>query len=152
MFYQVIGFKGSAGSKSELDVAYFNQVLDNKVGSIFTLGMLYLQLAKLLDLEVVAVEVPQTFLLANLNSLTESILFYINPLSKGRILSGEEVKSELNKIGIVVNEGFEQSISNHQVIIKYLYYLKTIYKNRSMETQVKDVEKMIEIVEKNLLT
>lgn len=79
---------------------FINNVLDSKKGGTLSLAVLYLILARKLDLPVYGVLLPGYIILAYyqtneleklLNPTGDSVLFYINPFNKGAVFGRKEI-------------------------------------------------------------
>ncbi len=112
VFYKLYGFHEDAKKKEiDLESGFINNVIDNKKGNSLTLGILYLAIAKQLNLPIYGVNLPFHFALAYCKrailpeeieagaiDLQKEILFYINPGNDGAIFSRSDIDIYLEKI------------------------------------------------------
>lgn len=86
---------------------FLNQLLDTKKGNSISISLLYVLVARQLELPVKLVDFPKNPLVAIVDaelarkvhgsSLDSDVLFYINPSNKGSITSRKEIEYHLNR-------------------------------------------------------
>jgi regulator of sirC expression with transglutaminase-like and TPR domain len=124
-----------------LNTFFVDKLVETKSGNGYSLGLLYLVLASMLDIPIFAVDIPDQFLLAyfdtSFNFLkpeaenTKSILFYIDP-TNGMVYTQKDVDAYLQKINIVANPNMFLPQTEKQVVRTYLKTLVTCYSNNQL--------------------
>lgn len=165
IFYDVHKFKGDAINFQDPLHSYINAVVDSKTGNSITLGIIYLAVAKKLNLPIHGINLPHHFVLGYIDqdelSLKlfeddaedeQNILFYINPFNEGAIFTQNEIKIYLEKLKIMPDETgkydprFFDPCSNLQIIEVLVDSLIKAYENVGSPTkaeELKEVKKMI---------
>ena len=107
--YQQFGFSGSYSARNEVRHFCLNHVLDSKHGNSMSLSLLYLAIARALDLPVYGVPLHRHFILAftkgplddlGEGDLRREVIFYINPMNKGNVFSANEIKEYLKTMDV----------------------------------------------------
>lgn len=132
VLFNLQGFHGDAEHPFEINNGYLNLVMDTKKGNSITIGILYILIAKALDIPIYGVCLPYHFILAYSPidlaqnelgelDLQEKIVFYINPLNKGLVFSKTEITSYLERSNISPQEKFYNPSSNLNIIKSLIY-------------------------------
>jgi len=117
--------------------SYINTVLETRKGNPLLLCIIYAVIAKQLDMPVYGVNLPEHFVLAYKNNMTDikpelpseakDILFYINPFSKGTVFDKKEIDNFLKKLKIEPKDFFYQPCTNVDIIKRLLRNLVYSY-------------------------
>ena len=152
VFFDVHGFAGNISNYHSPQNSYINCVLESKKGNPISLGLLYILTAKQLDLPIFGVNLPRHFILCFIDNLADeskkedNILFYINPFSKGTVLSKREVEHFLKQLKIESQNSFFQPCTNKTIIQRVLNNLLYSYQKLGHEEKVEEIQQLLNIV------
>ncbi len=90
------GFQGNVREYSHVDNSFINRAVANKVGNPIMLSVIYLLVAKELDIPIIGINSPAHFLLAfakkdadwhlaGTPEMIDNIVFYVDPFYSGRV-------------------------------------------------------------------
>ena len=103
VIYELYKVKGDKKNYHSPKNSSFGNLLQNKKGNPLTISILYIELARQLNIPIMGVNLPNHFIVGYLdeNSLSihhnfnnhkrENVLFYINPFSNGVILKNTAI-------------------------------------------------------------
>lgn len=157
VFYSIHEFEGSAADIGESEKYYLNSLFETKTCSPSLLSLVYMYMAQQLQLPVYGVGLPYHFILAmnkqpilNFNSESNikstGVLFYINPISAGMILSQQEIQSYMDKMGMDIMDSDFHPISNVDILKLLMQDLVEIYRQNNDMDMVNDVAEFLEII------
>ena len=164
VFFEVFGFKGNNEDYHHIDNSIILRVLETKTGNPISLSVLYLTLANSLGIPLFGVNLPQHFVLGygqlkediNQNRIwdfnefsekkVESIIFYINPFSKGQILTKESLLAFLKVIKIIPNNEFMVPCSSKDILLRMLRNIQYAYKQQNNEHKAKQANELLEFI------
>ena len=160
ILYSYYKLQGAELTDREPKYFFINQVLDSKQGNVYSFGVLYLALAELLDVPVVAVDVPRQFVLAYMDTLrsfmaldeeevVQQIQFYIDP-TNGSVYTQKDVDSYLRKINALDRDLYFVPLSAKRVIWKMLEELALCYRYRREESKAEEIEQLMWILADDL--
>ncbi|MEA2043461.1 MAG: transglutaminase-like domain-containing protein [Bacteroidota bacterium] len=155
VLYQVQQFKSNFNNPMDPDNVFINRVLKTKKGSDIVLGILYLHIADNLGLPIYGINFPKNFLLgyvsdeSNKNLTSMHVAFYINPYNQGIPLSKDEILSFLKQHKLQAKPEYLKPAEKSKIALRLLKYLMISYKRNAEERKVRDIQKLIEIVNKN---
>lgn len=99
--YSVHRFSKSARQSMSPQLFLINHVLDTHRGSAELIGLIYVEIARRLDIPVFGVNLPHHFLLCYHDPTyledPDGVLFYINPHNRGNVLGRNELEYFLNQ-------------------------------------------------------
>lgn len=139
----------------EPNLFFLNKALDGKKVHPATLGAIYLGVCQRLTLPVFYVGLPDNFILTYTSQpffkpefKPGEILFYINPLLDGVIFNKSEIERFLKNHKIPSQPLFFEVANNLRVGIIMLREMQKIYHGSAEQYRVSEVQRMIEILEK----
>ena len=154
ILYSYYRLQGHELSVREPKYFFVNNTLESRQGNAFTIGILYLALADLLDVPVFAVALPRQFLLAFIDARyppgdtrpQQHIRFFIDP-QNGGIYTVSDVDKYLRKI----NAGGERPglftpLSNKRVLYNLLEELALCYRYNHDDVRAGEVEELMRIL------
>ena len=112
-------------------------MVETKRGNPYSLAIIYAGIAQQLGLPIYGVNLPRNFVLAykdtqplepSSTKKTNNVLFYINPYSKGTVLSYNEIDHYLDQLNIEKKTEYFEPCTNLQTIAKFVEHLITSYK------------------------
>jgi regulator of sirC expression with transglutaminase-like and TPR domain len=133
IFYKRVGFKHVDESVTKVDNAIITDVLETKMGNIFTIPLCYFLLARYTGLPVYPVIVGRSFTPAYLDN-SDEILFFINIFKEGLIFSGDERDANISpRVGL-----------DKALVSIYADHLNYLFKAAEDNERVEIMEKVLE--------
>lgn len=156
ILYNYYKLQGAELTEREPKHFFINQVLESKQGNVYSLGILYLALAELLDVPVFAVDVPRQFVFAYIDTLrsfmavdedevVQQIQFYIDP-TNGSVYTQRDVDTYLRKINALDRELYFVPLTAKRVIWKMLEELALCYRYRREEHKAEEIQQLMRIL------
>ncbi len=126
-FFRKLGFSGNAANYYHPHNSFLNYVLDLRAGIPVTLSVVYLELARRLQLPVVGISFPGHFLVAYQG---DGGAFFIDPFNQGRLLSEDDCMDmaqvpEADRLHF--RQDYLQPVSKSVILFRMLQNLKQIY-------------------------
>lgn len=151
VLYYHLGFKGEQEASQNEDFC-LNHVLESKKGNPISLGILYIVLARSLNLPVFGVCLVNYFILAFCRSeqidfdedeeLQKQVLFYLNPFQKGVIFSKNQIDDYLKRMDTKQNSLYYSPADTIRVIKEMLHYLIVINEQKKEMDVVADLREI----------
>jgi regulator of sirC expression with transglutaminase-like and TPR domain len=139
-----LGFRGNVDDYFDPRNSYLNQVLDRRLGVPITLSVVYLELARRLDVPVVGIGLPGHFIL-RYDGDKEPL--YLDPYNGGVTMSISDCRRLMDDISnghLPFRSAFLSPVGPRQILSRMLRNLKGIYVARSeFESALAVVEKLI---------
>ncbi|MDZ4844007.1 MAG: transglutaminase-like domain-containing protein [Chitinophagales bacterium] len=152
VLYTILEFSPKASSRN----FFLHKALENKTGNALMMGVIYLIIARDLDMPVYGVNLPGRFIMAYtkepINFITEEedarskILFYINPLNRGAIFSRNELVTELDKRGEKLDISAFVPCSNKNTVGLLLENLLEIYKEDALTDKMEELNMLMRML------
>lgn len=157
ILFEVHQFGGNITNYHAPQNSFINVVLETKKGNPVMLSVIYALVCKELGIPIYGVNLPQHFVLAYVNdftnlfdpshkTLSDNILFYVNPFSKGLIFNQGDVDSFIKQLNVEPETKYYLPCSNLDIIKRILNNLiysfdKMGYAEKVQE--LKDLEKQL---------
>ncbi len=160
IFFETYKFKGNSNDYYNLENIFINKVLENRMGNPLSLSMLYMLIAREVDLPVRGINLPEHFVLAYMGERfdTESMkiqhdrsLFYINVFSEGKAFSAEGINSFLHKLGMEPLPAYFAPCSNEEIVIRMLNNILYSFDRAGQREKTIGLEALRNRLEKELL-
>lgn len=157
-----LGFKGTRKPEPDPDLAYINKVLDSRQGNSLGIGMLYVIMAKALDINIYGVNLPYHFImcycrkeLGELNAMDDKsaaaqVIFYINPLLDGAPFSRSEITRYLDESQMSHQDSFYAPCTNRAIILSLIYNQMSCYEQREESEKAERMRLLLEIVKNSV--
>ncbi len=152
IFYRTYGFSGNTANVLDPMNGFINNVLESKRGNTLSLGILYLIIARQLEMPVYGVNLPQHFILAYMKNTIENledsdlrkgILFYINTFNKGMIFTRNEIKQYLKKIKLDPNPSFFLPCDHVMIVQELIKSLITSFEDVGANEKVGELKTIL---------
>lgn len=143
--HQELGFDGDRDNYYDPRNSYLNQVLSRRRGIPITLSLVYLEVAKRLELPMVGIGMPGHFLI---RPEFEDAGIFIDAFNGGEILFEQDCQQILQQIyqqPIPLEPQYLAPVSSRQLLLRMLTNLKIIYINQQQ------LDRILTIVEYILL-
>jgi regulator of sirC expression with transglutaminase-like and TPR domain len=134
---------------------YLNTLLETHKGSALSLGILYIIIARKLNIPVYGVNLPQHFILAYVSELApespgiDDVLFYINPFNKGTVFTKKEIELFIQQLKINPDRSYFAPCSNINIIKRLIGNLIHSYTQLGYPDKIEDLERLLKLTEKN---
>ena len=162
ILFEVHEFTGNKKNYHAPQNSYINNVLDTKRGNPLTLSVIYIALAKRLDVPIFGVNLPSHFVVCyldenNLGPLifgsekeahNSRVLFFINPFSKGTFFNHQEVEHFLKELNIEPREEFFNPCDNLAIIERMVTNLIYSYNKLGYTDKVEELEELKRSIER----
>ncbi len=127
IMFEVHQFGGNITNYHAPQNSFINVVLETKKGNPVMLSVIYALVCKELGIPIYGVNLPQHFVLAYVNdfanlfdpshkTLSDNILFYVNPFSKGLIFNQADVDSFIKQLNVEPETKYYLPCSNLDII------------------------------------
>jgi regulator of sirC expression with transglutaminase-like and TPR domain len=152
ILFDVNKFEGKKINLNAPQNQYLNTLLESRMGSPLSLGMLYIILASKLNLPVYGVNLPQHFILAYLTEpglyepTEDDVLFYINPFNKGAVFTRREIELFLRQMKIEPDKNFFTPCSNIDIIERLLNVLIYTYNQLGYPEKITDLQILLKAI------
>lgn len=121
-----------------------NQVLESRRGNPITLCVLYMLIAKRLNLPVFGVNLPNLFVLTYKNS--SGIQFYINVFNRGLIFTTKDIDQYIDQLNVKRLDTFYQPCTNADIVRRVLRNLTLAFEKNGDTERVREVEQILATV------
>lgn len=121
-----------------------NQVLESRRGNPITLCVLYMLIAKRLNLPVYGVNLPNLFVLTYKNST--GVQFYINVFNRGLIFTTKDIDQYIDQLNVKRVDTFYQPCTNVDIVRRVLRNLTLAFEKNGDVERVREVEKILDAV------
>ncbi|MBK6504582.1 MAG: transglutaminase family protein [Ignavibacteria bacterium] len=143
----LFGEKGFTGNKEDFfdtDNSYINRVIDTGLGIPITLSVIYIFLARRLNMPVFGVNLPGHFIIKYMDENDE---FFIDPFNQGIIVSRPEAADFIRNLGMT-DEEFEKIpylniAEDKDIVLRMLRNLSDIYRKKNDEVKVGQIERLM---------
>jgi hypothetical protein len=166
ILFDVHGFRGNKKNFHAAQNNYINTVLENKKGNPLSLSILYIVLARRLDIPIYGVNLPNHFVMAyvdeyNIMQLVESslkgsteierLLFYINAFSQGTIVHKNEITTYLQDLKLEDDPKFYEPCGNKTMVERLLNNLVFSYERLGYPEKVEEIKALQQAVNEHIL-
>lgn len=134
----------------EPQYCYLQEVFQKRKANPVSMGLVYLLLAKRMNLPIVGINLPKIFITAMTYSSNQNISFYINPSNEGAVFSRQEITRFLSQNNITAKNEFFQPCSNSTVILRLLTHLEYSLKTKKMFSKASCVSKLLKTFDNQL--
>ncbi|MCX8080636.1 MAG: transglutaminase-like domain-containing protein [Bacteroidia bacterium] len=154
ILFEVYQFSGNITNYHAPQNSFLNHVLESKKGSPLLLSVVYILVCNKLNIPIYGVNLPQHFVVAYLNdfinlvdfndkSLSENILFYINPFSKGILFNHREIDEFLKQLNIEPDIRHYLPCDNVSMVVRCVHNLIHSYAKLGYTEKVRELEQFL---------
>jgi regulator of sirC expression with transglutaminase-like and TPR domain len=140
VFYGNLGFGANTKSFHSASNSMINVVLENRRGNPITLCVIYLLIARKMNMPVYGVNLPNLFVLTYKKDKTQ---FYINVFNRGIIFSKTDIDHYIKQLNLPPKESFYQPCSNLEIVQRVLRNLILSYEKAGDPEKIKEVERIL---------
>lgn len=138
--FSELGFVGNEQNYYDPDNSYLNRVIDSRTGNPISLCLLYLVLAKRLQLPVVGIGLPGHFLCRYQSPIAEA---YIDVFNRGRLLTKAECIHYLKQAGHGYLDDYLSPITPRRMLLRICANLHQIYLDLELPKEVSRFQRYI---------
>jgi len=153
ILFEVHQFGGNITNYHAPQNSFINNVLESKKGNPLMLSVIYALVCKELNIPVYGINLPQHFVLAYVNdyanlidvnnkTLSDNILFYINPFSKGLIFSQKDIDQFLKQLNLDPDNKYYLPCSNIEIVKRCLNNLIFSYEKLGYMEKLEELKKL----------
>lgn len=139
------GFAGNTDHYYDPDNSYINRVLDRRTGIPISLSMIYLLIAKRLELPIFGVGMPGHFLVKYSDKGNEILA---DPFNKGRLLTKTDCANFLINSGYDFQESYLAAIPNRTILCRMIRNLSSVYTKQKETQSAERLAQLLAILEK----
>jgi len=143
-FFKKYGFQGNSTDYYNPNNLYIHKVLESKQGIPISLSILYILIARRLNLPIYGVPMPAHFILKFDNGEDE---IFFDPFYRGKIYSRRECEAYLNHVNATVIDKILNGCSNYEIIQRVLRNLHLMYSSYEEDQQkVNELSEYLEVL------
>lgn len=151
ILFDIHKFRADRRSLRSIQKHFLNNLLELKKGSDFSIGVLYLIIAEAVGLSLFGVDIPKHFLLCYSDKRevrkamfsADDIVFFVNPFTKGSILTKNEVELYVQQVNLISNASYYSPLRETGVIKRLISELLIYYNNQGVEERVSELELLL---------
>ena len=140
----VKGYNGNPSNFYDPDNSFLNRVIDTKLGIPISLSVIYILIARKINIPVTGVNLPGHFIVKYSKGDDE---FFIDPFNKGVIISMKEATEFVKKIGMSKEEfdkvPYLKETTDTEIILRVMRNLNEIYKKNADILRSSQLEKLM---------
>ena len=133
------------------------KLLQNKKGNPLSNSILYIEIARQLNLPIRGINLPNHFIVGFLNIndnnkypngysfKKEDVLFYINPFSQGVVLKKQDVQDFIHQINVIENEYYFTPCPLSHITKRMLTNLNFSFKQTNDNLKKSDIKDIIRL-------
>jgi regulator of sirC expression with transglutaminase-like and TPR domain len=125
--FSTLGFSGNKQDYYDADNSYLNRVLDRRLGIPISLCVLYLLLARRLNVPLVGISLPAHFLL---KWHSPDAQFFLDTFHEGALLDEEDCRELCARLGVPFQPAFLLPASPRIIVLRMCNNLHAIYADR----------------------
>ncbi len=126
--FDELGFSGNAGDYADPRNSFLNEVLERRLGIPISLSVLYLEIAKRVDIRAEGVGLPGHFIVRVTKKNGEVI--YLDPFHGGQLLSEDDCRRRVAAVtggALPFHESFLTPVQSRYILTRMLNNLKNFY-------------------------
>ena len=128
-----LGFAGNEGSYYDPDNSYLNRVLDRRTGNPVSLSVVYLAIARRLQLPITGIGMPGHFV-CRLQTPRGEV--YIDPFRKGKLMTKGDCIKFLSNSGHDFHDGFLAPVTPRRILLRICSNLHHIYSHLGLAEEI----------------
>ena len=151
VLFEIHQFSGNITNYHAPQNSFLNNVLESKKGNPLMLSVVYLLICMELKIPVFGINLPQHFVLAYLSedanlidvnnkTLSNNILFYINPFSKGLLFNQKDIDQFLKQLYLYLEPKYYLPCSNIDIIKRCINNLIFSYEKLGYLEKVEELK------------
>ncbi len=156
IFYTHYKFTGNEITDRNIGNFFVNKLFDTKQGNSYSIGIVYLAICEILDIPIFAVDVPQQFLFAYIDTLysffsndpngIQQIQFYIE-LTSGMAYTQTDLDNYLKKLNQYEKANIVIPLTNKEIICKLIDQLSNCFQYKNDEVKIAELKQLRAIIQ-----
>ena len=138
--FRELGFSGNDANYYDPENSYLNRVLDRRTGNPINLSLVYLLLARRLQLPVAGIGLPGHFICRYQNTATE---VYIDVFNRGKLLTKADCVQYLLQGNYSVRDDYLGPVTPRRMLLRICGNLHQIYLHHGLEDQVTRLQRYL---------
>lgn len=144
-FFNTLGFGPNSKHFHSPANSMLNQVLESRKGNPISLCVIYMLIARKLNMPIYGVNLPNLFVLTY--KQPAGVQFYINVFTRGLVFSKNDIDHYIGQLNLKQNDIFYQPCSNVDIIRRSLRNLMLAFEKKGDIDRVKEVEAILDAVQ-----
>ena len=154
IIFDVHKFSGNISNYYSPRNSYINQVLELKKGNPISLSIVYLEIARRLNLPIYGVNLPKNFILCYIDKLNETaieneedeaVLFYINAFNRGTVFGKQEIDYYIKQQKLKPNKSFYMPCNNTDIAKRVILNLIVSYEKSGNSDKIIELQELLKI-------
>jgi len=154
VFFDIYGFKGNRKNYHSPNNSYINNVLESKRGNPLSLSMIYMIVARELELPLFGINLPNHFVLGYVDEDlsrvagidSTDLVFYVNPYNRGALLMHDDVEKFLSELDLPLKDEFMLPCTTKDMVLRNLNNLIYAYRTLKEPTKVEELKGLRDIL------
>jgi regulator of sirC expression with transglutaminase-like and TPR domain len=148
IFFEVYEFSGNTTNYHSPQNSFINLVLETKKGNPLLLALLYSIVAQQIDIPIYGINLPEHFIVAYMSdsSPEATVLFYINPFSRGSIFDQKEIDSFLKQLQVKPEKEYYTPCSNLLIIQRLIRNLMYSYQKSGNNENIDELQSLMDAI------
>lgn len=147
VLFREFGLSGNTTNYHDPQNSFIHKVLESKKGNPISLSCVYSIIAQQLDIPVYGINLPKHFIVAYVEDMDQSPLFYINAFNRGQVMHQNDIHSFLKQLNLPPNEEYTMPCTNKAIIKRVLRNLITAYENIGNPQKKEEIDTLLKIIE-----
>jgi regulator of sirC expression with transglutaminase-like and TPR domain len=143
--FDELGFSGNAGDYADPRNSFMNEVLERRLGIPISLSVLYIEIARRVDIQAQGVGLPGHFIVRV--TLNSGEVVYLDPFHGGQLLSEEDCRTRVAAITggtLPFHESFLNPVQSRYILTRMLNNLKNFYASANdFQRAAKVIERLL---------
>lgn len=140
VFYSGLGFGANTKNFHSASNSMINIVLESRRGNPITLCVIYMLIARKLNMPVYGVNLPNLFVLTYKREKTQ---FYINVFNRGIIFSKTDIDHYIAQLNLGPKDSFYQPCTHLEIVQRVLRNLIVSYEKAGEPEKIREVERLL---------
>jgi len=141
------GFTGNETDYYNTDNHFLNKVIETKLGVPITLSVIYMLVLRRLNFPVHGIGMPGHFIL-RYDFGAKSL--FADPFHGGTILSLDDCKASLQKLGYVFKTEYLEPVSSRQILERMMRNLVLVFEKTNQPVKMESMLQCIDILNRNV--
>lgn len=153
VLFDICGFQIGDASFYSPQSSFIHSVLESRKGNQLSLSMIYSIIAQKLEIPIYGIDLPNQFVLGfvdqfqtlkmlGLDEHERNILFYINPVSKGRIFDQNEIEHYLRSLNLPLRNDYFVPCSNTEILKRLIGDLTHAYNKVGEDQKARELQEL----------
>ncbi|MCF7804498.1 MAG: hypothetical protein K9N46_09670 [Candidatus Marinimicrobia bacterium] len=139
------GYTGNTADYYEVDNIFLNRLLDRKVGLPISLSVLYLLVARRVDIPLAGVGIPGHFMLKFTGGAGETSEPYVDPFYAGRMLGRAAVQRFCIRTGAGFREYYLEPVTDTDIVERMLRIMVMRFTRAEKNSQLRRMHTLLRL-------